>query len=155
MLSKGRALKDLRKVYDDSKNITSDTSKQASILAPLISNMFTSGRQAAAQATNEGIREGARQVQSSISSNIDKQLSDINNRANRSSNMFNINKQPIQPTQLQLPTSKPVTSQSNKLSPIEMIRQEASNKIRQRAAQDPSVAASLLGGLGSAGLLNN
>jgi len=41
------------------------------------------------------------------------------------------------------------------LSPIEQIRQEAIRKsnIRQRAAQNPAVASSLLGGLGSADLL--
>ena len=40
------------------------------------------------------------------------------------------------------------------LSPIEQIRQNAIAKtIRQRAKENPAVAATLLGGLGSAGLL--
>jgi hypothetical protein len=43
------------------------------------------------------------------------------------------------------------------LSPIEMVRQNAFKKmnLRDRAAKDPYLAASLLGGLGSAGLLKN
>ena len=50
------------------------------------------------------------------------------------------------------------TTSTTALSPIERIRQQAQeirqNNIRQRAATNPAVAASLLGGLGSASLLD-
>ena len=49
---------------------------------------------------------------------------------------------------------KPTQAPSAPLGPIERIRQQAQQTIRQRAATNPSVAASLLGGLGSASLLD-
>ena len=54
-----------------------------------------------------------------------------------------------------LPTQQP--TRTTPLSPIEQIRQNALQKrsLRDRAAQNPAVAASLLGGLGSASLLKN
>ena len=54
-----------------------------------------------------------------------------------------------------LPTQQP--TRTAPLSPIEQIRQNALRKrsLRDRAAQNPSVAASLLGGLGSASLLKS
>ena len=51
--------------------------------------------------------------------------------------------------------SPQATRTTKPLSPIERIRQEAVRKsIRQRAAEDPTIASTLLGGLGSANLLN-
>jgi hypothetical protein len=51
------------------------------------------------------------------------------------------------PSQTQGPTRQ--------LGVIEKLRQNVGiEQLRQRAARDPSVAATLLGGLGSAGLLN-
>lgn len=50
-----------------------------------------------------------------------------------------------------VPEPAPRAAQSQRLSPIQAIQQEA---IRKRAAENPAVAASLLGGLGSAALLN-
>ena len=51
--------------------------------------------------------------------------------------------------------SPQATRTTKPLSPIERIRQEAVRKsIRQRAAEDPTIASTLLGGLGSASLLN-
>ena len=54
-----------------------------------------------------------------------------------------------------LPTQQP--TRTAPLSPIEQIRQNALRKrsLRDRAAQNPAVAASLLGGLGSASLLKS
>ena len=53
-----------------------------------------------------------------------------------------------------LPNVRRQTAPSALLSPIEQIRRNAVAKtIRQRARENPAVAASLLGGLGSAGLL--
>jgi len=62
----------------------------------------------------------------------------------QSSSVFSL--PPSQPTRKQIRTAP--------LSPIEKIRQDAIAKtIRQRAKENPAVAATLLGGLGSAGLL--
>ncbi len=65
------------------------------------------------------------------------------------------NIQPVDLSPAIIPEVRKPQTRYTPLSPIEKIRQEAARKmsVRQRAAENPALAATLLGGLGSAGLL--
>ena len=146
LVSNRRALEQLSRVNGATKNLPD--SQRRIILAQAVSNMF---KQSSSQTANESVKEGERQLKSAIkNSKISSELSNIRSQANQSQNMFNINQQPG--PQPQLPQN--ITTQPN-LTGGENEFQRYNANIRQRAAQNPAVAASLLGGLGSAGLLNN
>jgi hypothetical protein len=146
LVSNQRALSQLARVNGATKNLPD--SQRRIILAQAVSNMF---KQSSSQTTNEVMQEGTRQLKTSIdNSKISQELANIKNQANQSQNIFNINQQPG--PQPQLPQN--ITTQPN-LTSGENEFQRYNANIRQRAAQNPAVAASLLGGLGSAGLLKN
>jgi hypothetical protein len=146
LVSNQRALSQLARVNGATKSLPD--SQRLTILSQAVSNMF---KQSSSQTTNEVMQEGTRQLKTSIdNSKISQELANIKNQANQSQNIFNINQQPG--PQPQLPQN--ITTQPN-LTSGENEFQRYNANIRQRAAQNPAVAASLLGGLGSAGLLKN
>tara|TARA_Y100000593_G_C4309852_1_gene337826 strand:+ start:2 stop:3133 length:3132 start_codon:yes stop_codon:yes gene_type:complete len=146
LVSNRRALEQLSRVNGATKNLPD--SQRRIILAQAVSSMF---KQSSSQTANESVKEGERQLKSAIkNSKISSELSNIRSQANQSQNMFNITQQPG--PQPQLPQN--ITTQPN-LTSGENEFQRYNANIRQRAAQNPAVAASLLGGLGSAGLLKS
>ena len=88
-----------------------------------------------------------------------KSLKGVFNRRNRQleiyGNMFNINQQPGPQPQLPQVRNTQTRTTQPPIANAENEFQRYNANIRQRAAQNPAVAASLLGGLGSAGLLKS
>ena len=74
-----------------------------------------------------------------------------NNQPIESSSLSNIDVFNTPTRNIQAPAQKTAPIQTQPLNLIDRVRQSA---IRKRAAQNPAVASSLLGGLGSASLLN-
>jgi hypothetical protein len=112
-------------------------------------------RQSTAQATDSGLSEATNQTSSLIKNTFNEatknqkntsadNLSDqVNIATTQNRNIFN---QPTQPS-----VAPPAGLINRVLNQAQQVRQ---NNIRQRAATNPAVAASLLGGLGSASLLD-
>jgi hypothetical protein len=125
VLSTGPQYKSIMKQYNQMTKGASQKTK-AQVLGNLLANAFSSASsQAPLQIIQEGIQEGSQQLSSTLES------------------ARNQNKKSTLP-----PTPVPQV-----LPPIETNSVNQTSNIRQRAKENPAVAATLLGGLGSAGLL--
>ena len=74
-----------------------------------------------------------------------------NNQPIESSSLSDVNVFNTPTRNIQAPRQQTAPVQTQPLSPLDRVRQ---NTIRKRAAQNPAVATSLLGGLGNMDLLN-
>ena len=125
VLSSGPQYKSIMKQYNQMTKGASQKTK-AQVLGNLLANAFSSvSSQAPLQIIQEGIQEGSQQLSSALES------------------AKNQNKKSTLP-----PTPVPQV-----LPPIETSSVNQTSNIRQRAKENPAVAATLLGGLGSASLL--
>ena len=125
VLSTGPQYKSIMKQYNQMTKGASQKTK-AQVLGNLLANAFSSASsQAPLQIIQEGIQEGSQQLSSALESarNQNKKLT---------------------PPPTPIPQVKP---------PIEVGSVSQTPNIRQRAKENPAIAATLLGGLGSAGLL--
>ena len=125
VLSTGPQYKSIMKQYNQMTKGASQKTK-AQVLGNLLANAFSSASsQAPLQIIQEGIQEGSQQLSSALESarNQNKKLT---------------------PPPTPIPQVKP---------PIEVGSVSQTPNIRQRAKEKPAIAATLLGGLGSAGLL--
>ena len=112
-------------------------------------------RQFAAQATDSGLESAADQASSFVKNTIDETIQSQNNLNQSVSDLSNQVNQPIentfQPSMITTPTTNTTTAP---LGLIDRVKKQAEElSLRDRASRDPSVANTLLGGLGSAGLL--
>ena len=112
-------------------------------------------RQFAAQATDSGLESAADQASSFVKNTIDETIQSQNNLDQSVSDLSNQVNQPIentfQPSMITTPTTNTTTAP---LGLIDRVKRQAEElSLRDRASRDPSVANTLLGGLGSAGLL--
>ena len=112
-------------------------------------------RQFAAQATDSGLESAADQASSFVKNTIDETIQSQNNLDQSVSDLSNQVNQPIentfQPSMITTPTTNTTTAP---LGLIDRVKKQAEElSLRDRASRDPSVANTLLGGLGSAGLL--
>ena len=112
-------------------------------------------RQFAAQATDSGLESAADQASSFVKNTIDETIQSQNNLDQSVSDLSNQVNQPIentfQPSMITTPTTNTTTAP---LGLIDRVKKQAEElSLRDRASKDPSVANTLLGGLGSAGLL--
>ena len=112
-------------------------------------------RQFAAQATDSGLESAADQASSFVKNTIDETIQSQNNLNQSVSDLSNQVNQPIentfQPSMITTPTTNTTTAP---LGLIDRVKKQAEElSLRDRASKDPSVANTLLGGLGSAGLL--
>jgi len=153
VVSNKRALQQIKDL-DKKLNTTGlDSRTRGEIMANAIGSMF---RQTGVQTTDNAIQDAKSQVSGVLNnSKIAQELSNIKNQANQSQNMFNINQQPGPQPQLPQVRNTQARTTQPPIANVENEFQRYNANIRQRAAQNPAVAASLLGGLGSAGLLNN
>ena len=125
VLSTGPQYKSIMKQYNQMTKGASQKTK-AQVLGNLLANAFSSASsQAPLQIIQEGIQEGSQQLSSALES------------------AKNQNKKSTLP-----PTPVPQV-----LPPMEISPASQTSNIRQRARENPAVAATLLGGLGSADLL--
>ena len=125
VLSTGPQYKSIMKQYNQMTKGASQKTK-AQVLGNLLANAFSSASsQAPLQIIQEGIQEGSQQLSSALESarNQNKKLT---------------------PPPTPIPQVKP---------PIEVGSVNQTSNIRQRAKENPAIASTLLGGLGSAGLL--
>jgi len=124
VLSSAPQYKSITNQYDKLTKGASPKTK-AQVLGNLLAQAFGSAAaQTPVQVIQEGAEEGAKQVSSIIES-----------------------------TQRQPKTTPPPTPVPQVLPPIKTSSVNQTSNIRQRARENPAVAATLLGGLGSAGLL--
>ena len=131
VLSTGPQYKSIMKQYREMTRGASEKTK-AQVLGNLLANAFSSASsQAPLQALQEGVQEGSRQI------------SAVLNEAKGQAKAPTPTKTPVPQVLPPLPMTAPPRAQP----PIGMLG------IRDRAKGDPAVALSLLGGLGSAGLL--
>jgi len=131
VLSTGPQYKSIMKQYREMTKGASEKTK-AQVLGNLLANAFSSASsQAPLQALQEGVQEGSRQI------------SAVLNEAKGQAKAPTPTKTPVPQVLPPLPMTAPPRAQP----PIGMLG------IRDRAKGDPAVALSLLGGLGSAGLL--
>ena len=112
-------------------------------------------RQFAAQATDSGLESAADQASSFVKNTIDETIQSQNNLDQSVSDLSNQVNQPIentfQPSMITTPNTNTTTAP---LGLIDRVKKQAEElSLRDRASRDPSVANTLLGGLGSAGLL--
>ena len=112
-------------------------------------------RQFSAQATDSGLESAADQASSFVKNTIDETIQSQNNLDQSVSDLSNQVNQPIentfQPSMITTPTTNTTTAP---LGLIDRVKKQAEElSLRDRASRDPSVANTLLGGLGSAGLL--
>ena len=112
-------------------------------------------RQFSAQATDSGLESAADQASSFVKNTIDETIQSQNNLDQSVSDLSNQVNQPIentfQPSMITTPTTNTTTAP---LGLIDRVKKQAEElSLRDRASKDPSVANTLLGGLGSAGLL--
>ena len=151
VVSNKRALQQIRDLDKKTRGLDSRTRGQ--IMANAIGALF---RQTGVQTTDNAIQDAKSQISGVLSnSKIAQELSNIRNKANQSQDMFNISQQPgPQPQLPQVRNTQARTTQPS-ITNVENEFQRYNANIRQRAAQNPALAASLLGGLGSAGLLKN
>lgn len=123
-----------RSILSQYKKMTgnADAKTKAEIFGTLLANAFASlSTQAPAQLIDEGVEEAKQQV-TALAQNVMSENFPSSQRPTRTSTSVPQVLPPVTTTQVQ-----PVANQS----------------IRQRAKENPAVAATLLGGLGSAGLL--
>ena len=131
VLSTGPQYKSIMKQYREMTRGASEKTK-AQVLGNLLANAFSSASsQAPLQALQEGVQEGSRQI------------SAVLNEVKGQAKAPTPTKTPVPQVLPPLPMTAPPRAQP----PIGMLG------IRDRAKGDPAVALSLLGGLGSAGLL--
>tara|TARA_R100001015_G_C4633562_1_gene198701 strand:+ start:2120 stop:5182 length:3063 start_codon:yes stop_codon:yes gene_type:complete len=151
VVSNKRALQQIRDLDKKTRGLDSRTRGQ--IMANAIGALF---RQTGVQTTDNAIQDAKSQISGVLSnSKIAQELSNIRNQANQSQDMFNISQQPGPQPQLPQARNTQARTTQPSITNVENEFQRYNANIRQRAAQNPALAASLLGGLGSAGLLKN